>query len=179
MQLHVFEPRYRQLFADLEEGESIFGIPYTVGRLNRGFGSRCRLVKVLKRYNSGESDVLVECEGLFKIEDFQSMKDDKLYPFGSVRLLRSLSHEIASSAVIEAYEKLANALEGTTLRFQLVNTEYSLALMASLNYSSEEKHMFIQLPSPEKRDKTLLGMINLLSSLVSQEKRLENGIYLS
>lgn len=179
MELHVFEPRYRQLFAELENEGSVFGIPYTVGRLNNGLGSSCRLVKVIKRYTDGESDVLVECEGLFKMEEFQSIKEDRLYPYGNVRSLSALSREQVSKEVLFAYEELAAALEGTALHFHLSETDYSLAILSTLNCSSEEKHAFVQLKDASERDRALLGKIQLLLSLVQQEKVTENGIYMS
>ena len=177
--MHIFEPRYRQLFAELEEGDSKFGIPYATGRITRGYGSRCRLVKVLKKYNTGESDVLIECEGIFKLEDFQSMKEDKLYPFGKVSLLRSLNQEEVDTAVMEAYDKFCEDLTGSNLHFHSVESRSTLAILASLNFTSEEKYRFIQLPSAERRNQALLGMIQLLDSLVRQEKATEEGFYLS
>lgn len=179
MQLHIFEPRYRQMFADLENGDPTFGIPYTTGRISRGLGARCRLVKVLKTYNTGESDVLVECEGLFNLEDFQSMKADKLYPYGSVRLLRDMNREKASADVLLAYDRLKESLVGTELHFHTVDSDSTLAIMSSLNFTSEEKYKFANLSDAEKRNDVLSGMIKLLTSLIQQEKVTENGFYLS
>ncbi|NND95266.1 MAG: LON peptidase substrate-binding domain-containing protein [Flavobacteriales bacterium] len=179
IQLHIFEPRYRQLINDLENGDSKFGIPYTTGRMTRGLGARCKLIRVLKRYNTGESDVLIECEGIFELEDFQSMKSDKLYPYGSVRLLRDLNREIASEEVLEEYDRLRNNLIGTELHFHTVDSDGILSIMSTLNASSEEKYRFTKLSDSEARNTTLQSLIEILNSLVVQEKATEHGLYLS
>lgn len=179
IQLHIFEPRYRQLFADLENGDPQFGIPYTTGRIGRGLGARCKFLRVLKRYNSGELDVMIECEGIFNLEDYQSMKSDKLYPYGSVRLLRDMNREKASIEVKKAYDQFRENLVGTDLHFHTVDNDSSLAMMASLNCTSEEKYRFASLPTAQRRNEALLGMVQMLNSLIQQEKSTEEGFYLS
>ena len=178
-QLHIFEPRYRQLFNELEEGDPSFGIPFMVGPEKGQLGSRCKLMRVLKRYNSGELDVLVESEGLFQLTEFNSMKEGKLYPYGTVILKRELSKELASLEVQEAYERLMTTLSGTDIPLHLTESPFTLALMASLGHSSEEKYRFAQLPSAERRNTALLGMIEMMDALVQQERVAENGIYLN
>lgn len=178
-QLHIFEPRYRQLLADISETGSAFGIPYVVGRFNKGLGARCRVLNIVKQYGSGESDVLVECEGLFMIEDFQSMKEDKLYPYGTVRLLRAIAQETCDVEISQAYDRFIAALEGTDLHFHPVSSDYVLTMFASLRCSDEEKHQFVLLPSASGRARVLLERIEFATSLIHQEKVTERGIYLS
>ncbi|NNC82075.1 MAG: hypothetical protein HKN79_00720 [Flavobacteriales bacterium] len=179
MQLHIFEPRYKQLFAELEEGDNRFGIPYATGRVTRKFGSRCRLLRVIKRYSSGELDVLVESEGIFKLDDFQQMKEDKLYPFGKVSLLRELNREEVDEHVMQTYDAMCENLSGSDLHFHTVESRSTLAILSSLNASSEEKYRFVQLPDTASRNSCLLGMIRILDSLILQEKATEEGFYLS
>jgi len=178
-QLHIFEPRYRQMFAELLEGDGVFGIPYSTAALTMGIGSRCRLVKVLKDYDSGESDVLIECEGLFKLTEFQSMRVGKLYPYGSVNLLRTLSQEIASERTQQAYAAFNESLSTSEEHFKYVDSEFTLVILASLQMGSEEKHRFVQLNTAEQRDKNLYGLIKQLSFMMRQEEATEHGIYLS
>ncbi len=178
-QLHIFEKRYQQLFSELEKGDPYFGIPFSMGGKTMRYGTRCKLVRVIKRYNSGESDVLIEAQGIFELTEFTPMKEGKLYPFGTVILKRDLSKELASTEVLEAYESLDGSLSGSDVPLHLVDSPYVLAIMASLGFSSEEKFRFIQLDSSKKRDESLLGLIKMMNQLITQEQATENGIYLS
>lgn len=176
--LHIFEPRYRQLFSELETGEALFGIPYVSGKGKKKIGARCRLVHISRKYNTGEFDVLVECEGLFILEEFQETREGKLYPFGKVTLLRDVNQETVSKQVMDAYDKLCEALKGTDLPIETCDTRFTMAMLASLNCSSEEKYRFASLTA-EGRDSSLLSTILMLTQMVLQEKAQENGILLN
>ena len=71
MPLHIFEPRYRQLFEEAEGRDFEFGLPYEDEELKRGFVSICRLQKVVKRYESGESDVIIESKRIAELKDYE------------------------------------------------------------------------------------------------------------
>ena len=178
-QLHIFEPRYRQLFNEVESDKSNFGIPFMMGSEKGQMGSRCKLIRVLKRYNSGELDVLVESEGLFRLTEFNSMKEGKLYPYGTVILKKELSKELASLEVQEAYESLSKSLSGTEIPLHLNESPFTMTLMASLGHVSEIKYRFASLPSRDRRNEALLSMIKMIYLMVQQEKVAEQGIYLN
>ncbi len=178
-QLHIFEPRYRQLFNEVESDKSNFGIPFMMGSEKGQMGSRCKLIRVLKRYNSGELDVLVESEGLFQLTEFNSMKEGKLYPYGTVILKKELSKELASLEVQEAYESLSKSLSGTEIPLHLNESPFTMTLMASLGHVSEIKYRFASLPSRDRRNEALLSMIKMIYLMVQQEKVAEQGIYLN
>jgi hypothetical protein len=178
-QLHIFEPRYRQLFNEVESDKSNFGIPFIMGSEKGQMGSRCKLIRVLKRYNSGELDVLVESEVLFQLTEFNSMKEGKLYPYGTVILKKELSKELASLEVQEAYESLSKSLSGTEIPLHLNESPFTMTLMASLGHVSEIKYRFASLPSRDRRNEALLSMIKMIYLMVQQEKVAEQGIYLN
>lgn len=178
-QLHIFEPRYRQLFNEVESDKSNFGIPFMMGSEKGQMGSRCKLIRVLKRYNSGELDVLVESEVLFQLTEFNSMKEGKLYPYGTVILKKELSKELASLEVQEAYESLSKSLSGTEIPLHLNESPFTMTLMASLGHVSEIKYRFASLPSRDRRNEALLSMIKMIYLMVQQEKVAEQGIYLN
>lgn len=113
------------------------------------------------------------------IEDFQSMKEDKLYPYGTVRLLRAIAQETCDVEISQAYDRFIAALEGTDLHFHPVSSDYVLTMFASLRCSDEEKHQFVLLPSASGRARVLLERIEFATSLIHQEKVTERGIYLS
>jgi hypothetical protein len=178
-QLHIFEARYKQLFNEVESDKSNFGIPFMIGPEKGQMGARYKMIRVLKRYNSGELDVLVEAEELFQLTEFNSMKEGKLYPYGTVILKKELSKELASLEVQEAYESLSESLSGTEIPLHLNESPFTMTLMASLGYSSEIKYQFALLPSRDRRNEALLSMIKMMDLMVQQEKVAEQGIYLN
>ncbi len=87
LNLHIFEPRYRQLITDVEEQHLRFGVPTVIDGGLRPLGTEVSLQGVAKRYPSGEKDVHAVGERIFYLEDFDRTAPGKLYPGGRVRFL--------------------------------------------------------------------------------------------
>ena len=82
--LHIYEPRYLQLSNECLEQDIYFGIPYQGKTTLSEYGSMVRILQVLKYYENGELDILVECDQSVKINQFEAKKKDKLYPAGTI-----------------------------------------------------------------------------------------------
>lgn len=82
--LHIFEPRYRQLLEDAESRDFSFGIYFTHKLNTRSLGSLVKLESVIKRYKTGESDIIVKCTDIFTMDKLFRTFKDKLYPGGIV-----------------------------------------------------------------------------------------------
>jgi uncharacterized protein len=84
--LHIFEPRYRQLLEDAEAKDMPFGIYFNHVSNTSKFGSLVKLESVIKRYETGESDIIVKCVDLLSLTKLSRTYRDKLYPGGEVEL---------------------------------------------------------------------------------------------
>ena len=85
--LHLFEPRYLQLSTDCINNNECFGIPYQGKTTLSELGSLVKIVQILKKYENGEMDILIECTNNFKINHFENKNDQKLYPMGTITTL--------------------------------------------------------------------------------------------
>jgi hypothetical protein len=86
LNLHIFEPRYRQLLADAEQEGITFGICTYINQLS-GYGTEVVLEKVYKRYDDGRLDIKTRCLSSFKILSFDNPMPGKLYAGGEVHFL--------------------------------------------------------------------------------------------
>lgn len=87
LNLHIFEPRYRELIADVEQSGVGFGICAYLNKLT-GFGTEVKLEKVIKRYDDGRLDIQTRGIRAFKILSFDNPMPGKLYAGGSVEFLQ-------------------------------------------------------------------------------------------
>ena len=118
LNLHIFEPRYRQLLKDCEEEGISFGIPaYINGRIQE-IGTEVQLVKIEKRYPKGEMDITTRGLGLFQIKEFHPRYADKLYAGGEISDLQWDAEEdpIQNQTIITLVKEL----------FQLLNITKSI-----------------------------------------------------
>ncbi|MCG7857141.1 LON peptidase substrate-binding domain-containing protein [Flavihumibacter sp.] len=79
LNLHIFEPRYKQLINECVDGKKFFGIPTVIEKKVQEMGTLMRVTEVTKTYESGEMDIRTEGVKVFRI--LEQVKDipDKLY----------------------------------------------------------------------------------------------------
>ena len=88
LNLHIFEPRYRQLIREAEENRVNFGIPAMIDGNMMNYGTEVKLEIVAKRYKGGELDIKTRGVGLFKITDFYKSVPNKLYSGADIERLK-------------------------------------------------------------------------------------------
>jgi ATP-dependent Lon protease len=67
MPLHIFEPRYRQMTRHCIDTQSPFGIVHVHGEKLAQTGCSAMIVKVLKEYEDGRSDILTAGQNAFRL----------------------------------------------------------------------------------------------------------------
>jgi hypothetical protein len=172
--LHIFEPRYRQLLQDAESRDISFGIYLNHLANTEKLGSLVKLESVIKRYPSGESDIIVKCNDLFTMTTLFRTYSDKLYPGGEV----SCWHADLNKGVDE---KLA--LEFTEY-LQLLKISQSALPITSfgvaneLNLTIEDRLKFVTLDD-EKKETFLLSRIRYQSTLLREAQKAKDVFHLN
>jgi hypothetical protein len=87
LNLHIFEPRYQELLADVEGDKTSFGICVFTNQLS-GYGTEVMLEKINKRYDDGRLDIQTRGLRVFKILTFDNPMRGKLYAGGKVAFLK-------------------------------------------------------------------------------------------
>src|SRR5436190_9513153 len=77
--LHIFEPRYKQLVKDCHENKKAFGIPAVVDNKLQENGTLVNIVELSKMYDNGEMDIKTKGEKVFRILEVIKEIPDKLY----------------------------------------------------------------------------------------------------
>ncbi len=175
--LHIYEPRYLQLINDCLEQEVCFGIPYQGKTTLSEYGSMVKILQVLKYYENGELDILVECDQNFKINQFEAKKEDKLYPAGTITLIKEnifspnddLKNEVTSYLQILLDKDISNELN------ELLSFKSIIKIM---NLTDDEKVKFLKYGN-DKRNEFLLRKVRFMQILLNQEKQVEQNFYLN
>jgi hypothetical protein len=144
--LHIFEPRYRQLLEDAENKDIAFGIYYNHVSNTEKFGSLVKLESVIKRYRTGESDIIVKCIDLLSMSKLFRTYRDKLYPGAEVELWNVNLHEPMDETLRQYFSdymgmiRLSHPDKATSI--------YDVANELSLGF--EDRLKFVQLPDDRK-----------------------------
>jgi ATP-dependent Lon protease len=65
--LHIFEPRYRQMTRNCMDTQTPFGVVYASGVTLAQTGCSATIVKILKEYEDGRSDILTAGQTAFRL----------------------------------------------------------------------------------------------------------------
>ncbi len=106
--LHIFEPRYRQLIGECQEAGTTFGIPpFINGRLME-IGTEIRLLSIEKKYDDGKLDVRVKGVGLFRKITFETQAPGKLYGAGRIERMDISGEEdyLTNSKIMDLIREL-------------------------------------------------------------------------
>ena len=79
LNLHIFEPRYKQLIGECYESKKSFGIPTVIENKMQDFGSLVNITEITKVYDSGEMDIKTQGERVFRVLEVIKSVPDKLY----------------------------------------------------------------------------------------------------
>ncbi|MGB8192832.1 MAG: LON peptidase substrate-binding domain-containing protein [Chitinophagaceae bacterium] len=77
--LHIFEPRYKQLINECYSEERPFGIPTVIKNEVAEMGTLVKILRVVKVYDNGEMDIQTSGERVFRVLELIKSIPEKLY----------------------------------------------------------------------------------------------------
>lgn len=172
--LHIFEPRYRQLLEDAESRDISFGIYLNHVANTEKLGSLVKLESVIKRYPSGESDIIVKCCDLFTMSNMLRNYSDKLYPGADVTcwnedLMKGVDEKLALEFI--EYLQLLKINQSA-----LPITSFGVA--NELNLSIEDRLKYVTLDD-EKKETFLISRLRFQSTLLKEAQKAKDVFHLN
>lgn len=79
LNLHIFEPRYKQLIKECFESRKPFGIPSVIDEKVNEMGTLVQIVEISKAYEDGKMDIKTEGLKIFRMLEPIHDLPDKLY----------------------------------------------------------------------------------------------------
>src|SRR5437762_2436263 len=79
LNLHIFEPRYKQLIKECIAAQKPFGIPAVLERRIEQYGTVIEIVELVKEYDNGEMDIKTKGAQIFRVLEVIKELPEKLY----------------------------------------------------------------------------------------------------
>jgi len=79
LNLHIFEPRYKQLITECNELKKPFGIPTVIESKLQDHGTLVHIIELSKVHDNGEMDIKTQGSQVFRILELIKEIPDKLY----------------------------------------------------------------------------------------------------
>jgi ATP-dependent Lon protease len=181
LNLHIFEPRYRQLVRDcLSEGIT-FGIPPYRNETVSSLGTEMQLTGVEKTYDSGELDIRTRAVGLFRIEEFYRQAPGKLYAGGLVEDLpdNNVGDVILRARITAHMEQLYDVL-GLRKLMQELPANYRIYDIAHhLGLNTEQEYQLLEAETEAERQELILEHLEHILPVLLEAERLKERVRLN
>ncbi len=171
--LHIFEPRYREMTQDCLETKSPFGIVLTQSNAIAQTGCTAFIVKVLKRYDDGRSDILTIGQRVFRL---LRTYNEKSYVEADVTFLEE-DEQQAESEISQRLEQLFDQCHRVLYkqeapRFQAEeNFSFAFHVGAELPLELEFRQSLLELRSEAERQKSLVEHLTELYPQLERRER--------
>jgi len=181
LNLHIFEPRYKQLITECNETKKPFGIPTVMHDHVNEIGTLVELSEITKVYDNGEMDIKTKGLDVFRILEIVKDVPEKLYSGAIVNYPDN--HKKGNSklmkAVIDGIRQLHSALK-VTKEFKKPDNElvsYDVAHHAGL--SLEEEYELLGLFYESQREEYLKQHLTKVLPVVAEMESLKSRIQLN
>src|SRR6218665_442862 len=168
--LHIFEDRYQQLVNECLENNASFGIPYMEKGKMLEFGSEVKIKRILKNYDSGAMDILVESTNLFRIVEFSKVLKPKLYGAGLIEYIGT-AQKIQLNNLQDATVNYFGTVQNKIIDYETVSflTVYNVA--SALQLTHPEKYRLIASPNQQMH---LLGLLKFIIHIINTEQQIKD-----
>ncbi|MFN3783739.1 MAG: LON peptidase substrate-binding domain-containing protein [Spirosomataceae bacterium] len=174
--LHIFEPRYRQLVKECIAEKIPFGIvPFIDGKL-MSVGTRMFITSLTNTYPTGEMDIQTKGDSLFKVLHLENPMPTKLYAGAEVQPINS--YQIADTlapnteSVLELFDQFQQ-LTDTELDFKDFEMyPLSFQLGHKIGFSLAEEFLLLQMSTENHR---LAFIANHLREAVEMLHKIERA----
>jgi hypothetical protein len=157
LNLHIFEPRYKQLVKDCQASGKPFGIPPVINGKVAEMGTLVQVKEISKEYVDGKMDIKTQGDAVFKILEVVKELPDKIYSGAIVTYPENNSKR--SNAKMKLILKGIRALHeklGVTKDFGKEDTDlvsYDVAHHAGL--SLQDEYHLLELSQELQREEFL------------------------
>lgn len=181
LNLHIFEPRYKQLIQECHATGKTFGIPSVFKETINEFGTEMEILEISKTYENGEMDIKTRGAKIFRIIEVLRNVPDKLYSAAVVYEVEHLPFDtqVPNPTLIDLIDKLHLVL-GTNFR---VNDKYENPLSFDLvQYAAlgpEDQYRLLMATSEKARQWFIIEHLQKLIPSIEQTEKVKAKVQMN
>ena len=181
LNLHIFEPRYKQLVHDCILNGKNFGIPTYIQNSVGDFGTEVEIQGIEKKYENGEMDIRSKGTRVFKVLKFDRTAPGRLYAAGEVEWVIYTDDEdiITKTKIRACMEKLYEALGLKSLSIDLKENFKSFDIAHQLGLNLEQEYTLLQMLQESDRQEAILQHLENILPIVLETEKLKERVKLN
>jgi Lon protease-like protein len=180
--LHIFEPRYKQLVSECHAEGKPFGIPTVIDNRLNEMGTLVQITELVKQYENGEMDIRTQGMRVFRMLELIKTVPDKLFSGAIVNYpdnIEGPGKQALMTKVIQAMRQLHQLLN-ITKEFHKPDEElvsYDIAHHAGL--SLEQEYELLGLLQEEQRQEYLKRHLGKVLPVIAEMETLKEKVKLN
>ena len=179
LNLHIFEPRYRQLINECLEEQKTFGIPAFINNKLPGYGTEMKILSLSKSYEDGRMDIKTKGLKVFRMLNFQNPVPNKLYAGGRIAYVEDTdTPDGVISELLLQLDRLHHILQ-TKVDFDTQLKPFSYQVGHKVGFSQEEEYHLLTIDSETERQRYILRHLNKVVPVMSEMERTKARIKLN
>lgn len=149
--LHVFEPRYKELVKDCMDEDRRFGIP-SYAKNTIEYGTEVVIAEIAQVYDDGRMDIRTKAERVFKVLEYQNPMPGKQYAGGDLQYLGSEDNGNDSymANMIELINQLHELLQ-IKKRYQPDDRVNTFQIAHNIGLSIEQEYELLKIETEQLR----------------------------
>ncbi len=181
LNLHIFEPKYKQLIKECFEQKKPFGMPVVINNKINELGTLVEIMEISKAYGTGEMDIKTKGQKIFRILEVINEVPDKLYSGAIVSYLSpsGFGRKILMNKVVADIKELHKLLKVKKpfLKEEAELNSYDVAHHAGLTL--DEEYEFLTLTNELHRQEYLKRHLAKVLPVVAEMELLKEKIKLN
>jgi uncharacterized protein len=181
LNLHIFEPRYKQLILDTREAKKPFGIPAVINNRVSEMGTLMELVEIKEVYENGEMDISTRGIKVFRILELVKSIPNKLYSGAIVNYPENYSNgnRVLMEKVIAGIRQLHTILKVNKAFTKADIDLWSYEVAHHAGLSLNEEYELLQLQHEVQRQEYLKQHLLKVLPVVTEMEILKDRIQLN
>lgn len=181
LNLHIFEPRYKQLIAECFENKKPFGIPPVIDNKINETGTLVKVVEITTVYEDGQMDIKTEGVEVFNVLELIKDLPEKLYSGAIVTYPINIEtgNRVLMQTIIAAIRELYKLLK-INKEFKKPDAElgsYDVAHHAGLSLAEEFE--LLQLMNELQRQEYLKRHLKKVIPVIAEMETLKDRVQLN
>lgn len=178
LNLHIFEPRYKQLIREADQNGTTFGLPTYLNNKVMDFGTEIELIKIIKKGSDGSMDIKTRGLGVFKIHDYYSIISDKMYSGGDIERI-SGNEQGDPLLYIKILDMTEQLYEYLSIRKDIPKNKADFStyeIAHHVGFSIEQEYKLLTIPNEFQRQEFMFGHLENLIPIVKDMEKLRKRV---
>ena len=181
LNLHIFEPKYKQLVKECFEQKKPFGMPVVINNKMTELGTLLEIIEISTIYETGNMDIKTKGKKVFRILEVINEVPEKLYSGAIVNYPHNHEHgqRLLMNKVIAAIKELHKMLKVNKPLHKNEDELWSYDVAHSAGLTLEQEYELLSLMKELERQEYLKRHLAKVIPVVSEMESLKEKIKLN